>query len=228
MKYSHINEYFTKLYCINLDRRTDRYEEVQKEFLKIGANVERISGIDGKTQTDIPGLTLKERSCYGLTSTHYKIIKNAKINAYESILIFEDDVMFTDNFNEIFNEKIKFLPNDWDLFYLGGNHILHVDGFRLITGDQNFKVTKGNYKTLNYELCKTPCTWCAHAVAISHKMYDRILGEIEKNPVNCIDVALYFIQQEGCNTYSFLPSIAIQKGSFVILKVFLLIIAKTH
>lgn len=207
-----LNDYFPKLYVINLDRRPDRYQEVMSEFKKINATVERISGTDGKT------LPITRRGmmpgAYGLLLTHIELIENALSKNYENILIFEDDVTFVDNFNLIFNERIEFLPNDWDFLYLGGNHILHVNGFNLITGDRNFKVTKENYKTLNYELCKTPCTYCAHALVINSKIYKRILDTIQKNPSQPIDNIYYIIQMEGCNAYTFLPSLAIQRPSF--------------
>ena len=209
-----LNDYFSKLYVINLDRRRDRYDKVVTEFKKINANVERVSGIDGRTLPNAEKLNIKQRACFGLTSTHYKIIKEAQLKGFENILIFEDDVMFVDDLNQKFNEKIEFLPEDWDLLYLGGNHILGNDGFELITGDKDFKVTKENYKSLNYELSRTPNTWCAHAIAINSKFYDKVLSQIEKDPLDCIDVAFYHLQQGGCNTYTFLPSLAVQGASF--------------
>lgn len=209
-----LNDHFTKLFVINLDRRRDRYNKVVTEFKKINARVDRISGIDGKVLPNSKKLTPRDGACLGLTTTHYNIIKEAKSKGYENILTFEDDVTFVNDFNRIFNEKIEFLPDDWDLLYLGGNHILGIDGFNLITGDKDFKVNKENYKTLNYELSTTPNTWCAHAVAINSKFYDQVLTQIEKSPVDCIDVAFYHLQQGGCNTYTFLPSLATQGASF--------------
>jgi len=212
MKYKTLNEFSPKLYVINLDRRPDRYQEAVVEFQKINVIVDRVSGVDGKalliTRTGMnPG-------AFGLLLTHVELIKDAISKNYENIVIFEDDVKFVDNFNSIFNEKIEFLPNDWDFLYLGGNHILHVNGFNLVTGDKNFKVTKENYRTLNYELCKTPCTYCAHALVINSRIYNRILDTIQKNPSQPIDNIYYTIQMEGCNAYTFLPSLAIQRPSF--------------
>ena len=42
-----LNDFFEKIYCINLNRRMDRYKECVEEFKKINANVERFSAIDG-------------------------------------------------------------------------------------------------------------------------------------------------------------------------------------
>ena len=42
-----LNQYFDKIFCINLDSRSDRWEEAQKEFIKHSLNVERVSAIQG-------------------------------------------------------------------------------------------------------------------------------------------------------------------------------------
>lgn len=211
MKYNSLNDFFSKLYVINLDRRPDRYQQVSDEFNKIGAIVERIPGIDGKTlSTSRRGM---RQGAYALLLKHIELIKNASINKYENIIIFEDDVSFVPDFNKKFNEKIKYLPDDWDLFYLGGNHILHVDGFKLITGNKNFKITKETYKNLNHELARTPCTYCAHALGIRSKIYDAIIERAITHPTEPID-NIYAQLQQTYNAYTFLPSLATQRGSF--------------
>lgn len=210
-----LNDYFTKIYVLNLDRRPDRYQECQIEFNKIDVNVERIPAIDGKEIPDTWGLDSRTKACFAVTSVHRHLIKEAASNKYDNILIFEDDVVFADNFNEIFNERIKFLPEDWDLLYIGGNHIFHVNGFELITGDKNFKVTKENYKTLNYELSKSPCTYTTHALAINSRFYNRTVDKMKQFPTSPGTDNLYYqLQMEGCNAYTFLPSLAKQRAGF--------------
>jgi GR25 family glycosyltransferase involved in LPS biosynthesis len=209
-----LNDYFTKIYVINLDRRPDRYQECQIEFNKIGINVERIPGIDGKEMPNTWGLTPREKACFAVTTVHRNLLSKALLNNYPNILIFEDDVVFIDNFNEIFNERIKSLPEDWNLLLIGGNHILHVNGFDLITGDKNFKVTKENYRTLNYELSKSPCTYCTHAIAINSRSYEKTISKMKQFPTDPTDNLYYQLQMEGCNAYTFLPSLAKQKAGF--------------
>ena len=51
-----INSHFNNIYCINLDRRTDRWEECLIEFKKHSLDVERFSAIDGKDLKSLPGL----------------------------------------------------------------------------------------------------------------------------------------------------------------------------
>jgi len=44
-----LDKYFDKIYCINLDRRKDRWKETEKELKKWGLldQVERYSAVDG-------------------------------------------------------------------------------------------------------------------------------------------------------------------------------------
>lgn len=208
-----LNEYFSKIYCINLDKRPDKYKECLTEFKKININVERIAGIDG-TPVFKTGIN-KNAGAYGLLLTNIKIIENAYTNKDKNILILEDDVMFIDDFNKIFNEKIQFLPNDWDVLYLGGNNMFQKGKHTLVTGDINFKVTKENYKTLNHELCKTTWTQTTHAVAINSKYYNTLLQGIGRNSHLPIDNVYCILQQEdACNAYTFLPSLALQRPCF--------------
>ena len=207
-----LNEYFSKIYCINLDSRPDKYNECLIEFEKLNISVQRVSGIDGKLWFK-PGLNLSA-GAYGLLLTNIKIIEDAILNNYKSILILEDDVKFNDKFYEIFNEKVLSLPDNWNLFYLGGNNLFHKGSFNLITGDQNFNVTKENYKTLNYELCKTTWTQTTHAVGINSNFYEIILQSINQQPTLPIDLQYCILQQAGYNVYTFLPSLVLQRPSF--------------
>ena len=207
-----LNDYFSKIYCINLDRRTDKYEQCLEEFEKIKITVERISAIDG-IQYFKTGIH-KNAGAYGLLLTNIKIIEEARLNNYKNILILEDDVKFIENFNEKFNSKIDSLPNNWNLLYLGGNNQFNIGKFNLVTGDTNFVITKENYKTLDYELCKTTWTQTTHAVAINSNFYNTIMFGISGNFEYPIDNIYCILQQEGCNAYTFLPSLALQRPSF--------------
>ena len=195
-----LNDHFSKLYCINLDTRPDRFTLATEEFKNLNIDVERVSGIVGKA--------------HGLLLTHIEILMDAINKKYESILIFEDDVTFIDGFNEKFNAKILFLPDDWDLLYIGGNNVFARGKFDLITGNKNFVPTLDNYRTLNYEISKTTWTQCAHALAINSKFFETLLNEINNNKNIPVDTIHCRLQQGGCNAYSFLPGLALQRPSY--------------
>jgi|TARA_R110001606_G_scaffold343773_1_gene492361 GR25 family glycosyltransferase involved in LPS biosynthesis len=150
-----------KIYCINLDRRTDRWQSVIEEFTKIGLKdkVERVSAVEAS-----PGIK-------GCTFSHYNIIKQAKENKYKSILIFEDDVEFirVDEFEATISNALLQLQNlgiDYDMFYLGGN----------VKGTQNKKVSNNLVELNNVKT--------THAYIVTEKMYDIILNIFDSRGIH--------------------------------------------
>jgi len=104
-----MNKLFEKIYCINLDHRTDRWERASNFFKQNDINVERFSAIK------------HSHGATGCAISHLTIIKNAKELNLKNVFIFEDDFQF-DNYDLNYIEKaFSELPNDWDIFYLGYN-----------------------------------------------------------------------------------------------------------
>jgi GR25 family glycosyltransferase involved in LPS biosynthesis len=188
-------KYFDKIYCINLDRRKDRWEETIKELDKWGLTdeVERYSGVDGnslKNETQIKDGEL------GILNTHLKIINESKEKNYDNILIIEDDIQFTEKI-KLIDDYMSIVPNDWDMIYFGGNHNKHMG-------------KKINY--INDKIIKLEETYGIHCVAINNTIYDLILNVIDKRK-KPIDV-YYADIQKNYNCYGFNPSIALQRVSY--------------
>jgi len=184
-----LNEYFNKVYCINLDRRTDRWGECKEEFNKHNLNVYRVSAIDGSPL----GLTGNE----ALIKTNIQILEDAKENNLSSVLILEDDVMFTSELDKI-DEYMKALPPDWDVVYFGGNHNTHVGG---------------NPPTvINDKVYRLHSTYTTHCVGVKSHMFDVLLDSLRKGK-SPIDVE-YVKLQAKYKFYCFYPVIATQRPSF--------------
>jgi len=152
-----------KIFCINLDKRPDRWEAVLSQFNKVGldGHVQRYSAIEAS-----PGVV-------GCTLSHYNIIKKAKEEGYKNVLIFEDDVEFirTDQFEDtIINSfsQLESLNIDYDMFYLGGN------------------VKGNNNKRINTNLVELNNVKCAHAYITCESVYDTILNIIDAGDINNI------------------------------------------
>jgi len=102
--------YFDKIYCINLIERKDRYELSQKVFQKYNIPV---------TYFRVNRHKNGDEGCF---NSHVSICKDAVKNNFSRIIIFEDDIVDTDemsskNIRHI-TRVLKNLPN-WDIFYLG-------------------------------------------------------------------------------------------------------------
>tara|TARA_R110002020_G_scaffold381800_1_gene592702 strand:- start:8689 stop:9312 length:624 start_codon:yes stop_codon:yes gene_type:complete len=190
-----LDKYFDKIYCINLDRRKDRWEETEKELSKWGLldQVERYSAVAGD---NIKGNYSISLGNVGLIETNVEIIKIAKEKKYKNILILEDDIEFTEsilNFESYFNS----LPEKYDMVWLGGNHNIHMGK---------------TVNKLNDKIIKLHSTYATHAVIINESMYD-VISHLLLKKQKPIDV-YYCDLQKSFDCYGFYPNIALQRASF--------------
>lgn len=138
---------FEKVYAITLPRRQDRWEEFEKRlptdwpFKK----PEKFEAIDGGLATR-PSWWNGGPGGWGCYRSHIRIIEDCLNNGVESVLIMEDDAVCVDNFYLKVNEFWKQLPNDWEMVYLGGQHIQENLGLPQ-------KINDWVYKPFNVNRC---------------------------------------------------------------------------
>jgi len=95
-----------KNYCINLDRRPDKWAYVRMEFERMGVRVTRFTAINTH-----PGWV-------GCRMSHLKLLK---MNRREDVfIIYEDDVRFLQPWDMV-EKAMSQLPDDWDMLYLGAS-----------------------------------------------------------------------------------------------------------
>lgn len=183
-----LNNYFDKIYCLNLDEATDRWGNCLEQFCQYDLIVERFSAIKPET-----GNNHLLRGELGVTRSFNNMIKVAKEEKLNNILVFEDDFVLIDNFDVMFDFMIKQVPDNWDFLYFGGNH---VSGYTHITKN----VAKMNY------------TYCTHAIGIKDTMFDLILKTLSKEKKVSDE---YFAEMmKNCNAYTFRPTIVSQRDGF--------------
>jgi GR25 family glycosyltransferase involved in LPS biosynthesis len=78
-----MSHFIDRIFYINLDRRTDRFAEIQEELQKYGLDAERFSAIP------------HAQGIVGCGYSHLSVMKIAKDRGYKNILILEDDFMFS-------------------------------------------------------------------------------------------------------------------------------------
>jgi len=189
---SDLNKYFDKIFCINLDRRPDRWESVKKEFEKWGiTSVERYSAIDGNTIENNTNILNGE---LGILETHYNLIKKCKDENLDTILVMEDDVYFTEKIKQI-DEYMDSVPKDWDLLYFGGTHVYGPPPV-----------------AINDKVVKITHTVAIHCVAIKKNIFEPLLLTAKKRQKQ-IDVC-YAQLQKSFDSYCFHPNIALQTTGF--------------
>lgn len=97
--------YFKKIVCLNLDYRTDRWQESQTEFDQLGISVERIPAIK------------HPHGPYGCSLSHLTAIR--KYKDLDNLLIFEDDACLKGDVSYL-PAAFAALPANWHVLYLGG------------------------------------------------------------------------------------------------------------
>lgn len=199
-----INEYFDKIYCLNLEKRKDRWVKVSDQFNRFSINVERFNAIDGQLISDDEfnsvnpdGISGEDASSSGIIEnknamacllSHINIIKDAKKNGYKKILIFEDDVLLSSDFTSRISKISEF---NWKLIYLGASQF----------NWSNIKIKNGYYLSKN--------TLGTFAYAIDSSIYDMII-EVLDTKRKSVDNLLTEIQREIYGyCYTLYPNIVI-------------------
>lgn len=203
-----LNEYFDKTFCINLDRRTDRWSEVQPILERENITLERFSACDGKEEFNLPKIDggPVSNAELGGAKSHMNVIIKAKELGLRNVLIFEDDVDLYPNINDEFSKIVDQIPSDWDMIYFGGNHV-------------------GGLQQITPNIFKARRTYALQMYAVNEKFYDlaikymsdKIKWVLEgRQPLNPSVAADYFIADLHpiINCYVIRPHFSWQRKSY--------------
>jgi len=171
-----IKNLFDCVYCINLDKRSDRWLRCLQQFERYDFTAKRFSGVEYKNKN------LNKIICgrIGCWLSFYGVLVESYLKNHKSVLILEDDFKIIDPPNQ-FNEKIKNcydeLPENWDLFYLSAYYVKGYD-FEPVEKFSN-------------NLIKAKTAFCCHCIAISEKGIKNLLAlmpeiSCEKNAIDLI------------------------------------------
>lgn len=187
-----MNNYVDNIYLINMDKDVDRLEKVTKECNIVNIKFERFPGvkISNLSQNILDKYIPKETQKYGTNGmigcglSHLFIWQDAVKKNYKNILVLEDDVYFTDEFNEYLKNVMEEVPNDYDILYLG-----YKDSICEAPKDCS----------LNY-IYKPHFPLLTHAMIISNKGLKKLLNLIVKID-NHIDWLISY-QKQHLNIYA--------------------------
>ncbi len=113
-------------FCINLKRSEGRYMTVFEEFRK--HNIQNVTFFPAVDKRDliVPEISVKKpyteaAGVLACAMSHIAVIKHAKEMGHPAICVFEDDVIFCDDFQE----RIEYIENldgfEFDILSLGGH-----------------------------------------------------------------------------------------------------------
>lgn len=169
-----------RAYVINLDHRQDRWVQTAKNLEAVGIVAERFSAIDIARLTaeaDLPPRALREflarvdgasdvaehklMSTWACMRSHLALIRMAKAQSLESILIIEDDCDFEPYARAVLARLVQQLKgHSWQMLYLGGTL---KKGSRYVRRSEN--------------LVSVSRVRLAHAYLVHSSLYERILQE---------------------------------------------------
>lgn len=181
MKFSKM---FELPYCINLDKRPDRWQEAKIELEKVDISPKRFSGVEHST------------GWLGCYQSHLKILKEAK-GKNKNIFIFEDDVQIVNYEKSIIESAVDELKErDWAMFYLGANPLTpffqvseHLAKLSYAHSAHAYGINKEYLETIIYFL----------------EMFG---GSVP------IDVIYAKLSMKNINSYITVPMLAIQRDSY--------------
>ena len=182
-----IDEVFPFKVCISLDRRPERWQDMQRKFDHHGIrSVHRFSAFDGN-QMKLPADWMYTPGAYGCLRSHLEVVREAQQRRLPSVLIFEDDVVLDEELENKFRVYIDELPPDWDMLFFGA---LHRDE-PIMVANNIARITQA-YSTYAYVLRDTTF---ADFIELNREAQ----RELDHNSL---------ILQRRFNCYSFMPHLA--------------------
>ncbi len=182
-----LNETFPYRLCINLDRRPERWQSMQRKFDQHGIHsVRRFSALDGDLMK-LPANWVHTPGAYGCLLSHLQVVREARRLGAASVLIFEDDVVFDDHFEEKFGRYIDQLPPDWDMLFFGALH-----------KDEPIKVAEN--------IARITQAYSTYAYVLRDTMFDEFI-ELNQKTEQELDHNS-FVLQERFKCYCFMPHLA--------------------
>lgn len=117
-----LDEYFDRIFCINIERAKERWPLVEEQCRHYGIKslirFRAYDFIDYKYH--FSGM---HNGVCGCTRSHGALLTLIAHSDWKRVLILEDDFMIRHgHFEQLFEQMIAMVPEDWDLLYLGGHY----------------------------------------------------------------------------------------------------------
>lgn len=212
------NRYFNNVFIINLERDKKRMEKMESLCNRESIRYERVEAIDGKKKEKYndyitrPCQWLCTNGMIGCALSHYFLWKRVVDERIDKVLVLEDDIFFIDGYKKIFEDAIKELPKDWDLFYLGCHGLCHKGDRKINIFMSLLHLIKNNGDCMSDKkhIFKPKFALTTHCYAITYDGCKKLLEHLNKVSYH-IDVSIA-LRGNRLNVYACEPNIAYQLG----------------
>ena len=165
-------EYFSDAYCIHYPDPI-RKEQALFEFGRVGLEPTYVHAQRPMVGFNMSNMRRAPKFEFACNLSHIKAVGKSLCD--ERPVFFEDDVVFSDSWQEDLDSAMSIIPDDWDVLYLGGHpreEVEHVDGslFKVKTFScaEAYAFNNGAQKRFHD-------FWCDE-IGQLNAMYDFILG----------------------------------------------------
>lgn len=120
-----LHGFFDQVWVVNLKRREDRLQRFKQEIKKANWPFKQpkvFNAIEGD-KVGVPKFWQTGGGSYGCMRSHLVLLERAIQDDVESILILEDDAVFTESFSQDVTEFLAKVPDDWQCLMLGGQNV---------------------------------------------------------------------------------------------------------
>lgn len=121
------SDFFDRVVILHLKKRRDRLARIYAELERVQwpfREPEIFYGYEGAKLPEPPGWTAGPGAA-ACREGHLAILRQAIQDDVQSLLVFEDDVVFEPNFVERVMDFLQRLPDDWDGMMWGGQHMVN-------------------------------------------------------------------------------------------------------
>lgn len=185
---SRLLDHFERIAIISLPQREDRRSRLMNNLaqtdLATPEDLTWMEAVDGRNES-IPSWWDAGVGAWGCRLSHLNVLRQARKDQLENILILEDDVVFHPRAAQWLEAVMEVLPSDWGQFFLGGQY------------SDTPKATASPLLVESNGIVRT------HAYAVHHSLYSQLIAVIENeveyqnNPGWHIDHQFSWHHQEG-------------------------------
>ncbi|KAI1729339.1 glycosyltransferase family 25 (LPS biosynthesis protein) domain-containing protein [Ditylenchus destructor] len=160
---------FDKIFLINLKRRPERLRKMTDLAQLLGIDFTIFEAVDGQLLSEDEIKKLKflpgyedpyykrpmKRGEIGCFLSHYQIWKEIVDNGLERVIVFEDDVRFTENATIVLRGTVEDMmktQKSWDFIYLGRKKMTAPGDEFYVPGHQFLSTVSYSYWTLGYAI----------------------------------------------------------------------------
>ena len=126
----------------------------------------------------------------GIWASNYSAWKNFANSGHEMLMLMEDDIVLSKNFNERLSTYLEELPDGWDFF------TVYIPSF----GNIRYKVNKKGLSIGKENVCKVYQSWSCLCYVVSKSGAKKLLNEVQNPVTSPIDHWLFY--NENLNGYA--------------------------